>query len=283
MPNNLNTATQYFTQSLDNFTTTLSSPAAFGATTIEVNSFSNGTASYANGALICLVLDPGTNIQNTVVGVVAFTTLTLTNVIWTEGGNNTHASGATVADYVTATNWDLLYKGITTQHTQSGTHTGVTTDTLSASGMISANGGLTLASGQQLVLPSGSIPTANFMSKTTDANGWIVYNYGAWTKYVFKSLSFPTATTLAPYQVSGVLGEISQKPLPVGIANMGQISEMIVSHGSANDSPFLILGNESGTDAYSSSNTTLPNFYVMNADSNSIGIYLFRITVELTT
>ena len=54
-----------------------------------------------------------------------------------------HTNGAIVQMVFTSQANNDLMTGITKQHTQSGTHTGITTDTLTASGVITANGTIT--------------------------------------------------------------------------------------------------------------------------------------------
>lgn len=120
MPN-LTNVTQLLTKALEGFVTTLAQPASYNATTLSLTSFSNGNnASYNNNDYICIVINPGTSQSNTVVGTVALSTLTLTNCVWTEGGNNNHLAGETVADYPTATDWDGMQEAFLTQHDQQG-------------------------------------------------------------------------------------------------------------------------------------------------------------------
>lgn len=111
--------TNYFATPKEGFTTTLASTISSGATTVPLNSISG----YTNGAIITLVVDPtDASKKQTFTGVVDTSGVQVTSVVWTEGTNQSHTTGATVVDYVTATHMAAAVKGIVTEHAQDGTH-----------------------------------------------------------------------------------------------------------------------------------------------------------------
>lgn len=108
--------TSHFLQAKEGFTTTTSGSVSSGATTVGLNS----TSGYSNGEIVALVIDPADATKKQVfVGEVSGTNII--NVIWTEGTNQSHVAGATVADYVTATHYEALIKGLLVSHDQDGT------------------------------------------------------------------------------------------------------------------------------------------------------------------
>lgn len=108
----------YFPSAKEGFTTTLSSSIASGAATVPLNS----VAGYTNGDTVVLVVEPtSSTAKQAFTGVVDTSGVQITSVVWTEGTNGTHASGATVVDYVTATHMSMLTKGLLVSHNQDGT------------------------------------------------------------------------------------------------------------------------------------------------------------------
>lgn len=110
--------TKHFTIAKEGFTTTLNGTISSGAATVVLNSVSG----YTNGDNVCLVIDPTDATKKQVfTGVVDTSGVQITGVVWTEGTNQTHTTGATVVDYWTATHWDALTKGLLVSHNQDGT------------------------------------------------------------------------------------------------------------------------------------------------------------------
>ena len=115
---------KHFPSAEEGFTTQLASSISSGATTVPLNSVSG----YANGEVVAFVVDPtdaskkqaftgtvdtaGVQITNVVWTEGSNQTHTagvqITNVVWTEGSNQTHTAGATVVDYATATHISIL-------------------------------------------------------------------------------------------------------------------------------------------------------------------------------
>lgn len=120
---NLNEITSYFpTAQPNSVPMTLTSTITAGETTVAVTGMTN----YTNGNIVCLVVDPDTpSLQQTFTGTYNSGSATVTNVIWTEvptgGVNVAHSAGATVIDYVTATDWDMAMTGIGQFANQNGT------------------------------------------------------------------------------------------------------------------------------------------------------------------
>lgn len=111
--------TSHFPVAKEGFTTTLSSTIASAAATVPLNSVTG----YSNGDTAVLVIEPASATNKQVVtGIVDTTGVQLTSAVWTEGTNQTHNTGSTVVDYVTATHMSMVTKGILVDHSQSGGH-----------------------------------------------------------------------------------------------------------------------------------------------------------------
>jgi len=101
--------TNFFPSAENGFTTTTSGSVSSGAATVGLNS----VAGYTNGEVVALVIDPtDATKKQTFTGVVDTAGSQITSVVWTAGTNQTHALGATVVDYATATHISMMTKGI---------------------------------------------------------------------------------------------------------------------------------------------------------------------------
>lgn len=152
-------STNYFATPKEGFTTTLASTISSGAATVPLNSITG----YTNGAIITLVVDP-TDVtkKQAFTGVVDTSGVQVTSVVWTEGTNQTHTTGATVVDYVTATHMAAAVKGILITHDQSGLNrSGAAYPSPVFSG--TATGTYTL----------GGTPTITSPIITGTVNGWV--------------------------------------------------------------------------------------------------------------
>jgi hypothetical protein len=161
------------------------------ATTIGVTGMTN----YSNGDYVVFTVDaPTASLKQVFTGQVEGANVV--NCVWTYGTNQAHATGAPVIDYVSATTIDMISQGIQEQHNLDGTHEGVTntggmtTDTLTISGvttgtgLINANGGLTV--------PSGEV--ANILAALHLPVNFHVYRNAAYTTgYGFTAIPYDTA------------------------------------------------------------------------------------------
>ena len=130
----------FFPSAENGFTTTTSGSVASGAATVGLNS----VAGYANGEVAVFVIDPtDPTKKQTFTGVIDTSGVQVTDVVWTAGTNQTHALGATVVDYATATHISMMTKGITQEHNQDGTHGAVTADSLTVDGAATHSSTLT--------------------------------------------------------------------------------------------------------------------------------------------
>lgn len=126
-------STNFFPSAENGFTTTTSGSVSSGATTVGLAS----VAGYSNGEVAVFVIDP-TDVakKQTFTGVIDTAGTQVTSVKWTAGTNQTHALGATVVDYATATHISMMTKGITQEHNQDGTHGAVTATSLVSAGAV---------------------------------------------------------------------------------------------------------------------------------------------------
>jgi hypothetical protein len=116
----------HFPSAENGFTTTTSGSVSSGAATVGLNS----VAGYANGEIAVFVIDPtDTDKKQTFTGTIDTAGVQVTDVVWTAGTNQTHALGATVVDYATATHISMMTKGIRVSLGQDGhiSTTGVAT------------------------------------------------------------------------------------------------------------------------------------------------------------
>lgn len=135
--------TGFFPTAKEGFTTTLASTISSGAATVPLNS----VAGFSNGQYVVLVVEPTSDTaKQAFTGQVDTAGVQITGVKWTEGTNQSHAAGATVVDYETATHWALYSKGLLVEHNQDGTHADVTAETLAVSGATTLTGALTVKS-----------------------------------------------------------------------------------------------------------------------------------------
>lgn len=102
-------STNYFPSPQSGFTTTTSGSVGSGAATVGLNS----VAGYSNGEIAVFVIDPtDVSKKQTFTGVIDTSGSQVTSVKWTAGTNQTHALGATVVDYATATHISMITKGL---------------------------------------------------------------------------------------------------------------------------------------------------------------------------
>lgn len=134
-PSNVSSVVDYFSTHSEGFTTTLGSTISSAATTVPLSTTTNLT----NGTVFVGIIEPGAVNQQVFTGTVNTGSGTITGVVWTRGTNVGHAGGVAIVDYVTGTAFNMLSAGILKQHTQTGAHTGVTTDTLAATGAVTVS------------------------------------------------------------------------------------------------------------------------------------------------
>lgn len=125
MATSVSSVVQHFPEAENGFTTTTAGSVSSGAATVTLNS----VAGYTNGEPVVLVIDPtDASKKQTFTGIIDTAGVQVTDVVWTAGTNQTHALGATVVDYATATHISMMSKGIKVNHTQKGNHKTLTDD-----------------------------------------------------------------------------------------------------------------------------------------------------------
>lgn len=108
--------TNFFARASEGYSDNLSGSVTAGASTVPVNDASD----WSTGEVAVLVVDPGTSDEAVFIGQ-KDTGNQFINCIWTEGNLAAdHDSGATVSDYVAATTFDAMSKGIQQFLNQSG-------------------------------------------------------------------------------------------------------------------------------------------------------------------
>lgn len=151
----------HFPSAENGFTTTTSGSVSSGAATVGLNS----VAGYTNGEIVVFVIDP-TDIskKQTFTGVIDTAGTQVTSVVWTAGTNQTHAAGATVVDYATATHISMITKGLLVEHAQTGLHTLTSNATITSSKVITS---LNDTNGNEIFKVS---PTGSAVNEFTIAN-----------------------------------------------------------------------------------------------------------------
>ena len=113
----LSNVTKYFPTPSEGYSSTLSSSITAGASVVPVVSASQ----YQDGDVVVLIVDPKTVDEAVFTGTKASNPDRFIDCVWTEGNTGVgHASGAVIADYVTATHLAMVTKGILKSHNQDG-------------------------------------------------------------------------------------------------------------------------------------------------------------------
>ena len=194
----VSSAIKHFPTAKEGFTTTTSGSISPGATSVGLSS----VAGLTNGDYMVFVIDPTDSTKKQAfAGTVDVSGTQITNVIWTEGTNTTHSTGATVVDYETATHWALYNKGMLVEHDQDGTHKNVTTDTLTATGNVSVGGTLSVTGYAQ---DKGK----NLYEIRDEQLGDFTVSGGVWTGDAYASTLAASMTAWTGY-INGQRGTIS--------------------------------------------------------------------------
>lgn len=158
MSTNVSSVVSHFPDAENGFSTTTSGSVSSGAATVGLNS----VAGYTNGQPAVFVIDP-TDItkKQTFTGIIDTSGVQVTSVVWTAGTNTTHALGATVVDYATATHIAMISKGLQVQHKQTGAHSAVTTDSIVNAGALTQTGATTITGALTLKSYDGWIQAVN--------------------------------------------------------------------------------------------------------------------------
>lgn len=249
MPN-ITGATQFFPKAAENTVAmTLGGSVTGGSsTTVPVNNMSN----YTDGDTVVFVVDPSSSTAKQVfTGQKSGTNVV--NVIWTEGTNQAHSTGAVVVDYVTATHWDLFQKGITVAHNQNGTLVNASVPTAAL-----VDGSVTTAK-----LAASAVTSAQLaVTVTTDANGWTVRDFGTYKRYE-KTVQIATGGGSV---ASGSQASYNVTDRPVGFTT--STLSMMTSNNQwsaamSNDAPFFLPAFEADSTLYmrniSGAGANLPN------------------------
>lgn len=114
---NLSGVTKYFPTPSEGYSSTLSSTIVSGATVVPVASASQ----YDDGDVVVLIVDPKTSDEAVFTGTKTSLPDRFIDCVWTEGNVGVgHASGAVIADYVTATHLAMVTEGLSKSHNQDG-------------------------------------------------------------------------------------------------------------------------------------------------------------------
>ena len=187
----------FFPSAENGFTTTTSGSVSSGAATVGLNS----VAGYTNGEVAVFVIDPtDVSKKQTFTGVIDTAGVQVTDVVWTAGTNQSHALGATVVDYATATHISMITKGLIQEHNQDGTHGAVTATSLVTTQDVTVGDDLTVTGDVAVTGPT--VLTGALTIKSYD--GWITatdtWTYASATTFtisgVDRTAQFPVGTKL---------------------------------------------------------------------------------------
>ena len=180
MSTSVSSVVSHFPSAENGFTTTTSGSVSSGATTVGLNS----VAGYSNGEIAVFIIDPDdTSKKQTFTGTIDTSGVQVTSVVWTAGTNQTHASGATVVDYASATHISMISKGLLVEHDQDGTHSAITGTSINLTGTATVDtiAEKTVANGvtiDGLNIKDGALTTASSVSFTNVVAGFVVQKVG---------------------------------------------------------------------------------------------------------
>lgn len=193
---NVSSVVNYFATANEGFNTTLGSTISSGATTVPLAA----TTGLTNGTVFVGIIEPGVTNQQVFTGTVDTGGSQITGVVWTRGTNVGHATGVTIVDYVTGTIINMITAGILKEHTQTGTHTNLHTDTLNASGNGIISG--TLTTGPTTVTQSGTGVDAKVLAAGVDTNVNLDLTPKGTGRVVVNGAGAPQAATVATSQTT---------------------------------------------------------------------------------
>lgn len=197
MSTNVNSVVKHFPSPQNGFTTTTSGSVSSGATTVGLAS----VAGFSNGQVAVFVIDPtDPSKKQTFTGTVDTSGVQLTDVKWTAGTNQTHALGATVVDYATATHIAMMSKGMLVEHDQDGTHTNITATSITTDTLTINNA--TTTAGYN---PLGAAP--NTVTYNGNRSYDLVFNGTDYTDRLSPGMRLQTTRTVAaPTQCTSLNG-----------------------------------------------------------------------------
>jgi hypothetical protein len=238
--------TKHWLSAKEGFTTTTSSGVSSGAATVLLNSVTG----YTDGDSVAFVIDPTDTLKKQVfTGVIDVAGVRVTGVVWTEGTNQSHLSGATIVDYVTATHMAALAKGLLVIHNQAGTLKSATVPNAAlVAGAVTPD---KLNSTASTTWPMVSwVPT---IDNVTTGNGTVVAKYVRTGNIInfFLTLTFGSTTAVTGTPNISLPFTAIDNGLGVGIAmpfgrGMNSWFAYDLSANSAFGGTFNIAMNESG-------------------------------------
>ena len=262
---NITGASNYFTTVSEpiismQLTTTISG----GAPLVPVT---NINSQYPIGTVVALTINPSGINKQVFTGIVA--TNSVTNVVWTEGTNVSHTAGELIFDYVTATDFNLMSTGIRNTLSQSGTlKPGVVTTPALAPGSVTS--------------------VALAPSRTVDANGWVVHDYGTWKVYFYTPPVVNLTNAFGPqggsYWTQTIASGIA---LPVGVSAASSLSWSVngaFSPSGSPASPIIYQMTITGTgSAFDTSTGGTISIAANNPSSNTVAGGYIQVWLSATT
>lgn len=218
MSTNVSGVSSHFPDAENGFTTTTSGSVASGATTVGLAS----VGGYTNGQPAVFVIDPtDASKKQTFTGIIDTSGVQVTSVVWTAGTNQTHALGATVVDYATATHIAMISKGIQVEHSQAGTHTAITSTSITNTGALTQTGTTTLnGSWDGWIGANESWAYASATTITVPTDATTKYSVGDFIKMTqsatvkYFQITSLTSTVLTVFGLGGVTVANSAITLP---------------------------------------------------------------------
>lgn len=198
--------------------TTLTALKAMGATSISCGALTGWPTDTAVHFIIYTQDTSGNKVagsQTDWKGIVSGTTIT--NLELKAGTDNGYGVGAVVEAGPTAAWADDFADGMLVKHNRDGSFKAGAVDSsdVLADGVIT-NSKLADAAVNTSEIADGAVTSAKLNpSKTTDANGWTVYDYGTWKEY-YKLVSFTGSDVIG----NGNTRTQTSTNLPVGLTNL---------------------------------------------------------------
>lgn len=258
----ISSVTDYFATVFENTVTmSLGGTIAPGATTVPVNGMTN----YSNGQVVVFTVDgPTPSLKQVFTGTVSGTDVV--NVVWTYGTNQTHTTGAPVIDYVSATTFDMVTTGILKQHTQTGSHTGITTDTFAASGDATIGGTLEVSGNTSLEGTLTVTGTSNFTGAVTLPHQTVS---ASMLNTSVNAAVVPTSETTASTSYTDLATTTDTCTVTIGVNGFAFVSLMARMANNTNDAKCYVSVNISGNSTVAA--TDINSLMFQSVAANQVG------------
>lgn len=277
----------FFPEAENGFTTTTAGSVSSGATTVTLNSVSG----YTNGEPVVLVIDPtDTSKKQTFTGIVDTSGVQVTSVVWTAGTNQTHALGATVVDYATATHISMISKGIRQQHNQDGTHGAVTATSVVSAGGVTGTSVITDAIAEKTAAAGVTIDSFAIKDGSPkNWDGWITpdetWTYASASTFIVpgdQTAKYTKGTRLKFTQTTVKYGTVASSSHSTGTTTVTIIvnTDFVLANAAISANYYSYAANPQGYPAFFNYTATTSGYSGGTVNVSRFSVIGARVTVE---